>query len=80
MDGLPKGGFGHRGVARRIDGFTVPVASCEDLVPRKLAAGRAVDLADAEALLAINAPSLDREYLERQAARMGLRERLAALR
>jgi predicted nucleotidyltransferase len=66
-----------RAVRRRIDGLTVPVASCEDLVLLKLRAGRPIDTADARALLAINRGELDGRYLESRAAALGLGDALA---
>jgi len=68
-----------RAIRRRIDGFEVCVASCEDLILLKLAAGRPIDLADATELWALNAATLDRAYLDRQAARMGVTAALANL-
>jgi len=65
-----------RAVRRKIDGFTVPVASCEDLVLLKLAAGRPIDLTDARELLAIQGKGLDRDYLRTRAARRGLQHAL----
>lgn len=56
-----------RAVLRQIDGVQVSVASCEDLILLKLAAGRPIDVADAVELLAIHAGRLDMEYLRRQA-------------
>lgn len=66
-----------RAVLRRVDGFEVRVASCEDLILLKLEAGRAIDLADARELCAINMAQLDRAYLEGRADARGLRTALA---
>jgi hypothetical protein len=65
-----------RAVMRKVDGFSLPVASCEDLVLLKLAAGRPVDLADARDLLAVNRDALDQAYLQSRAARKGLLKEL----
>lgn len=65
-----------RATTRRIDGFSVPVASCEDLILLKLAAGRPVDLADVEALIDINRTGLDMAYLRSQAAALGVQKAL----
>lgn len=62
----------NRAVLRRVDGIELPVASCEDLVLLMLAAGRAIDLADAAALLAVNRDEIDWEYLHARADRRGL--------
>jgi len=72
-------GIVERAVNRRIDGVTVRVASCEDLILLKLVAGRAIDLADAKELLAINRDALDDKYLKDQAGRMGATDALAGL-
>ena len=65
-----------RVVVRKVDGFFLPVASCEDLILLKLAAGRPVDLADARDLLAVNRDALDQGYLQARAARRGLLKEL----
>jgi methylmalonyl-CoA mutase cobalamin-binding subunit len=69
-----------RAVLRKVDGFSVSVASCEDLILLKLAAGRVIDLADAKDLLVLNAECLDCEYLEARAQRRGLSRELAEAR
>ncbi|MEW6747405.1 MAG: hypothetical protein AB1486_32135 [Planctomycetota bacterium] len=61
---------------RKIDGLTVRVASCEDLVLLKLAAGRPIDRADAGELLTINSSTIDRAYLEDRASELGLTNEL----
>jgi hypothetical protein len=61
-----------RSVPRRVDGFTLPVVSCEDLILLKLAAGRAVDLADARELVQMHRDRLDASLLRGQAARLGI--------
>ena len=66
----------NRAVLRKVDGFTVPVASCEDLILLKLAAARPVDLADATELLTINKEALDMTYLEGRAAQKKLTSQL----
>jgi predicted nucleotidyltransferase len=82
---LLAGGTGHareavaRAVVRKIDGSAVKVASCEDLILLKLAAGRPIDVADARELLAINRGSLDRAALEARAASLGLADALRAI-
>ncbi|MBI2919451.1 MAG: hypothetical protein HYY18_00035 [Planctomycetes bacterium] len=60
---------------RKVDGFEVPVASCEDLVLLKCKAARPIDLADARALVEANTAQLDREYLGKWAEELGLTER-----
>ncbi len=65
-----------RAVSREIDNYPVSVASCEDLILLKLAAGQPVDLADARELIDINRTSLDRIYLQNQSAKMRLQEAL----
>ena len=65
-----------RAVRRKINGFDIPVASCEDLILLKLAAGRAIDLADVQELLKINGPNLDRIYLRSRAASRRLEKKL----
>ncbi|MBI3272734.1 MAG: nucleotidyl transferase AbiEii/AbiGii toxin family protein [Planctomycetes bacterium] len=60
---------------RRMDGFEVPVSTCEDLILLKCRAARPIDLADARALSELNAERLDRGYLERWADLLGLAER-----
>ncbi|MBI4604252.1 MAG: nucleotidyl transferase AbiEii/AbiGii toxin family protein [Planctomycetes bacterium] len=65
-----------RASPRKVNGFSVPVASCEDLVLLKLAAGRLIDRVDVQELLAINKDSLDRTYLETRAARRNLAKEL----
>ncbi len=67
-----------RAVVRRIDGFEVRVASCEDLVLLKLASGRPVDVADVRDLLAINGAVLDWGYLRSRAAEAGVLAELEA--
>ena len=54
-------------------GFELDVLACEDLVIHKLLAGRMIDLADSQALLRENRPSLDIEYLVRWIGKLGLR-------
>jgi hypothetical protein len=48
------------------------VLACEDLVIHKLLAGRAVDRADAAALLRANRPTLDLAWLNQWVHRLGL--------
>jgi hypothetical protein len=67
-----------RAVVRSVDGFSVRVASCEDLILLKLAAGRPIDLADARELVEINREKLDMKYLESRAQTLGLAAELAA--
>lgn len=57
---------------RMVGGCEVPVASCEDLILLKCRAARPVDMADARALVQANSTELDREYLRRWAAALGL--------
>lgn len=64
-----------RALPRKVDGFEVPVASCEDLILLKLTAARPIDLADARALVQANTSGLDREYLRRWADTLGLSNR-----
>lgn len=66
-----------RATERRIDGFVVPIASCEDLILLKLRAARPIDNADAAALIAGNRDNLDADYLQRRAAELGVQEALA---
>ena len=61
-----------RAVLKKIDGQRVPIASCEDLILMKLGAGRAVDIADARELAAINKSSIDQAYLRSRATAWGL--------
>ena len=68
-----------RASLRRVNDFSVPVASCEDLVLLKLAAGRAVDIADAQALLDTNREAIDMTYLETRAASRSLSEALQSI-
>lgn len=63
-------------VARKLNDFSAQVASCEDLILLKLAAGRAIDLADIEDLIQINKPTLDKAYLDLRAVRMKLSREL----
>ncbi len=65
---------------RKIDGFEAWVASCEDLILLKLAAGRPVDVTDAQDLIAINREGLDWGYLEARAERWGLRKEIEQVR
>ncbi len=65
-----------RASLRKVNDFHVPVASCEDLVLLKLAAGRPVDLADVQALLEANRETLDMGYLESRAASRNLSDAL----
>jgi hypothetical protein len=67
-----------RAALRTVLGLTIPLASCEDLVMMKLAAGRPIDLVDADELLAVNAPGIDRQALRARATQLGLLEDLAA--
>lgn len=65
-------------LARRVphdigpSGVQVDVLSCEDLIIHKLMAGRAIDRADAVALLKQNRDVVDLSYLRTWAARLGL--------
>ena len=64
-------------VARRaqpveVDGFILPVATLEDLLLLKLEAGRPQDLDDALALRESFADGLDRAYLTRWQAQLGV--------
>jgi hypothetical protein len=68
-----------RAVIRKVNGFAARVASCEDLILLKLAASRAVDVADARELLEINCQGIDRPYLEGQAASFGVEKELRQL-
>ena len=61
-----------RALPRKIDGLVVRIASCEDLILLKLAAGRAIDIADVKDLYDINRDAIDREYPRATAARLGL--------
>ena len=54
-------------------GFEIDVLACEDLIIHKLLAGRIIDLADSQALLRENRPSLDVKYLVRWIGKLGLR-------
>jgi len=69
-----------RAVVRQLDGLRLRVATCEDLILLKLSAGRAIDLADARELFAINQDDLDLGYLEAHARRQGLAKAVADLR
>ena len=53
------------------------LAACEDLILMKLMADRPIDRVDAADLMRINAPALDRRYLEAVAHKMGLGPDLA---
>ncbi len=48
------------------------VLSCEDLILFNLMAGRLIDLADIRELLSVNRDKLNLDYLQHQAARLGL--------
>lgn len=61
-----------RAVVRRIDDLSLPVASCEDLIILKLAAGRVIDRTDAAELVRTNRANLDQAYLRRKAHAMGV--------
>lgn len=68
-----------RAVVRKIDGFEVRIAACEDLILLKLSAGRPIDVVDAKELLALNRDRIDRAYLAENAARMGIEEELRGI-
>ncbi len=68
-----------RAVVRSVDGLSVRVASCEDLILLKLAAGRPIDLADARELVELNRATLDVDYLESRAQALGLGADLSTL-
>lgn len=51
----------------------IKVLCCEDVILHKLEAERIRDIADAEQLLEINRTTLDNEYLDQWADRLGLR-------
>lgn len=55
-------------------GFEFRVLACEDLIINKLLAGRAIDLADAAALIRANANALDQQYLKDKVHQLGLTE------
>lgn len=57
----------------------LPVASPEDLLLMKLEANRGVDVDDAIGIKTVFASSLDREYLNDWADKLGIRARLDAL-
>ncbi|MBN1444442.1 MAG: hypothetical protein JXA90_17145 [Planctomycetes bacterium] len=77
-DARYKGVF-DRAVTRRIDGLESRVASCEDLVALKLAAGRPVDIADARELLEINRGTIDRAALAASASSLECEAELATM-
>lgn len=57
----------------------VQIATPEDLIIKKLASGRPIDLCDAEELAKEQAPNLDWEYLSDWSIRLGLREKIEPL-
>lgn len=61
-----------RAIRARVQGEDLRLATCEDLVLMKLAAGRPIDRVDATELMRVNAGSLDRGYLRAQAKTLGL--------
>lgn len=58
-------------------GMQLDVLTCEDLVLHKLLAGRAIDRADAAALLRENRDTLDLSYLRKWTPQLGLSQGLA---
>jgi hypothetical protein len=52
-----------RRVPLELEGTTLYVLTCEDLILHKLIAGRMIDLADASQLLELNAKEIDHAYL-----------------
>lgn len=70
-------------LARRVphvlpgSGSHIEVLSCEDLILHKLLAGRAIDWADAVALLQENRDTLDVQYLQDSAAQLGVSSELS---
>jgi hypothetical protein len=63
-----------RRIPARLPGLDLEIAvlSCEDLILHKLIAGRIIDRLDAVALLRINGPGLDQEYLKEWVSRLSL--------
>lgn len=65
-----------RCVPKEAFGCRFPVASVEDCILLKLAAGRPIDMADATELASIHATALDRAHLTEWAAKLGCADAL----
>ncbi|RLG46143.1 MAG: hypothetical protein DRO06_04870 [Thermoproteota archaeon] len=72
VSGVPVGLILERAVEAEVSGRRVSVASPEDLLLMKAAAGRERDMADAAAILAAAGERLDWEYMARASSELGI--------